>query len=394
MLPAKVRTAIDECYTKAVAYRRHLHEFPELSFHEEFTRTYICQVLDSLGISYERVKENNSVIATLKTEKPGPTIAFRADFDALALEEKTGCSFSSNKKNVMHACGHDAHCGALLAFAASLRQCPSLINGKVVFIFQAAEEILPGGAIGVLKSGLIDNLDAIYGLHVTNELSVGEVGVLAGPYMAASDSLHIDITSDGGHGAMPARNADSIMTMAFLVSELNHIISRGAPITNNSVLSICSVHGGNSYNVIPSHIDIDGTIRTFNEQSYSYITDKVSNILAAAEFMSGCKVRYTISKGYPTLVNHLEKVALLHRAFANQTDISVVHIEETAIGEDFAYYLQCTPGAFFRLGTKSGESTSYPLHSNYFNIDEAALKIALKAYWSIYLQEIKERNEK
>lgn len=391
LLPKTVTTSIDECFPKAITFRRHLHEFPELSFQEKATREYICQELTSLGIPFSTIDENNSVIATIKGTKAGPNIGFRADFDALALDEKTDCGFSSKNKNVMHACGHDAHSGILLAFAASLKQCQSLIHGSVVLIFQAAEEIAPGGAIGILQSGLVNELDAIYGLHVTNELSVGEVGILSGPYMAASNSLHIEICSSGGHGAVPARAADPILTMAFLVSELNHIVSRGAPITNDSVLSLCAVHGGDTYNVIPSRVLLDGTIRTFNTESYSYITERIAKILEAAEIMSGCKVKHNIISGYPTLVNHKDKVSLFHKALSNQSAISIVPIEQTAIGEDFAYYLQVIPGAFFRLGTRSGASTSYPLHSGHFNIDEDALKVAIEVYWNIYLQEIKER---
>ncbi|KAA0956805.1 amidohydrolase [Planococcus sp. ANT_H30] len=374
-------TKLDKLYDEIVDIRRHLHEYPELSFEEVETAEYIALFHEKLGHEVRRNVGGNGVLAYLKGDKPGPTVALRADFDALPIQEQTDVPFKSKNDGVMHACGHDGHTASLLGLAKALNSMQSEIEGTIVFLHQHAEELPPGGAIAMIEDGCLDGVDVIFGTHLQAQMPLGEIGYRSGPLQAAPDRFDIKILGRGGHAASPHDTKDSIVIGGQLINNLQQIVSRRINPLESAVISICNFEAKNPYNVIADTAEMTGTVRTFKEDIRSFIEEEIERVIAGTCLVSGADYEYTYTRGYPTTVNHEEETNFLAALASSVPGVEEVRETPPVMGgEDFSYYLQHIKGTFFFTGAQSPDNTdAYPHHHPKFDIDERSLLIAAKA---------------
>lgn len=374
------RELIDEAEQlsdQLIAWRRHLHQHPELSGREEQTAAFVAERLRAFGYQpRERVGGLHGLIADLPLRNGGPTIALRADFDALPIQEQTGVAYASSKPGAMHACGHDAHTAMLLGAARLLQKRKTELRRSVRLIFQPHEELFPGGAPAMIADGALENVERIFGIHICSNLPIGTSGTRIGSFMAAVNPFRITITGKGGHAAMPNECIDPIVASANVVMALQSIVSRGIPITEPAVVSVTQVHGGTADNVIPDAVELAGTIRSFDESLRKEICERVEQIAKTVASTYGAQAACQIDQGYPVLVNDRQ---VIEHALGSARSIGIVadNVQSLAPqggGEDFAYYCERIPGAFVFLGASNPEKQCvYPHHHPRFNIDESAL---------------------
>lgn len=378
---------ITNLFDEAKQIYRHLHQHPELSFQEYQTRTFIVQQLQEYG--FKDIKKNvggGGIIASMSGPVEGPTIAFRADFDALAISEETELAYRSVNHGIMHACGHDAHTTILLLAAKQLIQFQAFIKGTIVFLFQHAEEVKPGGAKSILATGVLDEVDAIYGIHVRGDLPYDEVIEYCPGYAAAaSDSFAIRIQGNGGHAASPHTTVDSTLVAAFIIQQLQTIISRNKNPLESGVLTVANFHAGTSGdNIIADYANISGTVRTFSPELRALIKNRVHEIAEQVSAAHGAKVKINYLDGYPPLFNNLKATDLLRRLFTQQFGSKkVVEAAARMGGEDFAYYLQKIPGAFYSIRAGARPSNNYPHHHPKFEVDERCLLTGVETILTI-----------
>lgn len=376
---------LEENYAEMIENRRYLHQYPELSFQETKTRAFILEKLKEYG--YQDIQENvgsGGIIATLDTGKSGKTLGFRADFDALPIQEETEFDFSSKIPGVMHACGHDAHTATLLGVAKLAIKKKSGLKGKLIFIFQPAEELPPGGAKEIVASGVLDEVDEIYGLHVRgNQKYNGKIGYCPGFAMAASDIFEIKIQGKGGHGASPHTSIDPTVIAAFLIQQLQTLISREKDPAKSGVLTIAVFQSGSKVkNVIADTATLKGTVRTFNHEIQSMIEQRMKEMtrLICEAYGASGEVQY--HKGYPAVYNHPKNTELVAKLYETQYGEKAAEEVAPAMGgEDFAYYLKAKPGTFFFVPAGIPEQTvNYPHHHSKFSVDERSMLVGAKAF--------------
>lgn len=368
---------------KIINTRRYLHQHPEASFIEFETAEFICRFLDDCDMAYERVE--TSVIARLDSGRPGNHIAFRADMDALYLDELNTMSYQSENTGVMHACGHDAHMTILLYTLKEIKESMNDYSGKFTFIFQHGEEIPPGGALSLIEAGVLEGVDEIYGLHCDPEFDLGTVMTKIGPLMAAVDKFKVTLIGKGGHGALPHTTIDPIVLSSQIIVNLQSIISRSVNPLDAALITIGILHGGESFNVIPESVVFEGTVRTLSKEVRLITEQRIRQTLDGMTEAYGATYDLEWTKGYPVLINHelgVDKVKTVSNKVLGQGKC-ILKKEARLLGEDFAAYLEEVPGAFFFLGTRSGASTAYPLHSPRFNIDESALALGVKLFLAL-----------
>jgi len=359
--------------------RHHLHQNPELSFHERETAAYISQLLTSWGIDHQTGIAGHGIVGVIKGQNPGKrTIALRADMDALPITEANQVPYKSMRQGVMHACGHDVHMTCLLGTIKLLNSLKADFNGSVKFIFQPAEETLPGGAQQMIIEGVLKNPDVemILGQHVFPELEAGMAGFKSGDYMASSDEINLIITGRGGHGAMPEKFNDTVLAMAQIIVALQQIVSRKAPTQIPTVLSFGKVIADGAHNVIPSEVIVRGTFRTFDERWRTTAHQLIETIAHHTAVAFGVRCEVVIDKGYPVVINHPEETKLVREAAIEFLGLeNVVELEIRTTAEDFGYFLQQIPGCFYRLGTRNQSlNITSNLHTDTFNIDEKAIE--------------------
>ena len=296
---------LEELYPEMVEIRRKLHAEPELSFKEVHTPAFIADYLEGLGVSVRSGVGGRGVVGYIKGMKPGKTVALRADFDALPIQEETGLAFASKHPGVMHACGHDGHTATLLVLAKVLMECREQLSGTIVLIHQFAEELAPGGAIEMIKDGCLEGVDVIYGTHLWSTNPMGQIGYRTGPIMAAADGFKLIIHGRGGHGAIPHETIDSIVVAAAVVGQLQQIISRNINPLKSAVLSIGSLHAGGGFNVIADSATISGTVRTFDPDIQQLIIRRIEEVTKGLCDAMGATYTYDYQKGYPAVVNDL-----------------------------------------------------------------------------------------
>ncbi len=374
-LKEKIIYLTNRYYDEIVQIRRYIHKNPELSYYENETSAFIEKMLQEYGINYKKGFVNTGIIAWLQGEKPGPVIGLRAELDALPITENNQVSYKSKRNGIMHACGHDAHLAMLLGTMKILKELKKDFPGTVLFIFQPAEELVPGGAKLMIKDGAFDEIkpDLIIAQHVYPDLEAGKVGYKAGEYMASSDEIYITIHGKGGHAAIPGKRDDTILAAARLLILLYEKINAPLPGKPPTILAFGKIDGAGATNVIPSEVKIAGTFRTFDEKWRKAAHRQMKKIIAEFERKESIGVKFNIKKGYPVLRNDLKitKSAIrLSGAFLGKKN--VVSLEQRMTSEDFANYSHSCPVCFFRLGTgiKGKESA---LHTSDFNIDENAL---------------------
>jgi amidohydrolase len=361
--------------------RHHLHAHPELSYQEFETSKFIQQKLSEWGIPFT-VMATTGVTGLIEGKNPAKKIiALRGDMDALPIQEENDIPYKSQNPGVMHACGHDVHTTCLLGAAKILNELKDEWEGTVKLIFQPGEEKNPGGASYMIRDGVLENPkpSAIFALHVHPGLALGKLSFRAGTVMASADEIYISIKGRGGHAAAPHLTADTILIASHLVVSLQQIISRNNNPFSPSVLSICSIQGGNSTNVIPSEVKLMGTLRAMNEtwrfKAHELITKQTLELVHAL----GAEATIKIDVGYP-VVNNDPELTRQGWDLAN-TYMGTENVEETEMrmgAEDFAYYTQVIPGCFFRLGVMNKEKGIVSgVHTPTFNIDEAAIETGM-----------------
>lgn len=363
-----------------IAWRRHLHAHPELSYAERETGRYIAARLRSLGIEVREGVADTGLIGVVQGGKPGEgCVCLRADIDELPIQETNTCDYRSVNDGVMHACGHDAHSAMVLGAGAILHALREHWGGTVLLLFQPGEEKIPGGATLVLKDDALRDPrpSAIIGQHCTPELEVGKLGFRAGPFMASSDELYVTVKGKGGHAAQPDKLIDPIMIMAHLLPRLKaDFAARYGAATMPSLLAFGKVEALGATNVVPDEVKLAGTLRAFNEEAradmHIWLPERANAI--CAEQRGSCDFR--VMKGYPVLVNN---DALTGRMRSVAVDLvgaqNVVDMDLRMGSEDFAFYTHVMPGSFFRLGTGVPGAATRNLHTSTFDIDEEAMRI-------------------
>lgn len=381
-------TKLDESYNEMVAIRRYLHQHPELSFKEVNTAKYIADFYKDLGVEIRENVGGNGVVARIKGAKPGSTVALRADFDALPIQEENEVPYKSLVPGVMHACGHDGHTATLLVLAKMLNELKDDLAGEYVMIHQHAEEYAPGGAKSMIEDGCLDGVDVIFGTHLWSPVPYGEITYRKGPIMAAADRFEITIQGFGGHGAQPHKTKDAIVVASQLVLNLQQIVSRRVNPIDSAVVSVGALVSNNAFNVIADSAKIIGTVRTFNEEVRDFIEKEMEKVIKGTCYASDCTYEYLYDRGYPAVVNHSEETDFLVSAAKLVKDIdSIQEAEPEMGGEDFAYYLQHVKGSFFFTGAKPETSEiPYPHHHPRFDINEKAMLVAAKTLGSAALQ--------
>lgn len=371
---------LEQLFPKMMNWRRHLHQYPELSFHERATSSWIATQLSELGIEVQTGVGGHGLIATIKGDQPGPVIALRADIDALPIQDEKKCEYASKVPNVMHACGHDAHTSTLLAIASYYSANRSAICGERRLLFQPAEEVTPGGAMPMIKDGALDGVDVIYGVHLWTPLAYGLVSSKPGAFMSAADEFVIDIVGRGGHGGLPHQAIDAIMIGSTLVQSVQSIVSRNVNPLHPAVVTIGSFQAGTTNNVIAERCRLKGTVRSFDEQTRMMIHDRLKSLVTHICQMHGAEFDYQMRIGYPPVVNDEEEAERFfkvgERLFGES---AVVRSEAITVAEDFSYYLEKVPGCFMFVGAGNEScGATYAHHHPKFDIDERAMQRAAR----------------
>ncbi|MBQ3844068.1 MAG: amidohydrolase [Bacteroidales bacterium] len=373
-----IKSKCDAYFDEVVAIRRQLHQHPELSFCERNTAELVKKCLASKNIEFQSGIAGTGVVATIKGKPSNKTVALRADMDALPIHETTDLPYRSVNDGVMHACGHDAHTAMLLGTAFILNDLRDKFSGTIKLIFQSGEEKLPGGASLMIKEGVLDDVDLIIGQHVYPDLPCGEVGFHAGPYMASSDEVNITVKGRGGHAAKPAERDNALLAAAKIVAKLSELYPENCK--SDVLLAFGSIVADGTYNVIPSEVNLKGTMRVFDEEKRKLLKDNILNVSKDIASEYGCEADVFIEQGYPSLKNDV-KLTEKCAAFAKEilVEDKVKDLPQLMTAEDFAWYSQKVPACFYRLGTSNSEKgIKAKQHTSIFNIDENAMKIGME----------------
>ncbi|WKA54141.1 M20 metallopeptidase family protein [Planococcus shixiaomingii] len=379
---------LDSLFEEIVKTRRHLHMHPELSHQEVETPAFIAAKLEEMGVEVRREVGGNGVVGYIRGGKPGKTIAFRADFDALPIDDKKEVPYKSMVPGVMHACGHDGHTAGLLGFAKAMASIKEELPGTIVLIFQFGEEAPPGGSRAMIADGCLEGVDLVYGAHVQSSLEHGKVFVRDGFLQASEDTIKIVVRGSGTHGAEPHLGVDPILAASHVMIALQSIVSRNTDPLQELVVTIGKFHAGDADNVIPSEAVLEGTIRVFNPELRKLAGERVTAIAENVARAMGASAEVVIESGYDSLWNHPEAMDIVRVAARDAIgEEAVAEISPVMPVEDFAYYTQVVPGAFFFVGAKmADESYVYPHHHENFDFNEEAMLIAAKVFAAVYFE--------
>lgn len=360
-----------------VNIRRDFHRHPELSGQEKRTRDMITKYLDELKLPYKTFNHHYGVVGLIEGSG-NLSVALRADMDALPIQDKKTVEYASQNKGVMHACGHDAHMVVLLGAARLLAEERKSLKGNVLLVFQPAEETT-GGAKQMIEDGIFDeNTKAIFGLHVSTELTTGKIGIRYGQMNAASDMLTLKVMGKSTHGAYPHEGIDAIVIAGQLISALQTIVSRATDPRDSAVLTFGTIKGGSQNNIVADEVTMTGTLRTLSPDTREKLNEKIRQYVELIPKGMGGQGILERIKGYPALTNHSQWVDFVINT-ANELlgENSVVLLEKPSLGvEDFAYFLEKIPGAFYQLGCRNeAKGAIHPGHNDLFDIDEDCLPI-------------------
>ena len=359
--------------------RRALHQIPESGFEEYKTSAFIIKKLEEFDIEVQKNIAGTGVIGYLRGTIGDQTIAFRADMDALSVEEKTDLTYASAHEGMMHACGHDAHMAILLGLAKFLSENRSSVQWNIVFLFQPAEEG-PGGAKPMIEEGIIEKykIDRIMGLHVFPEVEEGKVACRPGPMMAQTGEFDIKITAKSGHGAIPHKAIDGILIASNLIMNYQSIVSRNIDPIEGAVMTIGKMWGGERRNIIAGQVVLEGTMRAFSEETYRTIQQRMKEIADGVALSYQCKIDIEFRDMYPAVVNDDEMFHALQVAVGQE---NLVLITPQMIAEDFSYFQRVIPGLFFFLGSRNEHSGYiHPLHNGCFTFNEEILMTGIQIY--------------
>lgn len=389
MLKEEIKKLAEQFHPEMVKLRRHLHQYPELSFQEHKTAAFIKAQLDELGILWKSVA-GTGIVGTIEGKlKSSEVMALRADIDALPIQENNTVEYASQHPGVMHACGHDFHTSSLLGTAKILLAIRDKFGGTIKLLFQPGEEVLPGGASLMIKEGVLDNPkpSAVLGQHGMPRIQTGKIGIRKGHHMASMDAVIVRVIGKGGHGAEPHNNIDPVVIAAHIIIGLQQVVSRMARPGDPTVLSFGKVIANGAVNVIPDEVYMEGTFRAMNErwraEAHQRMTDMATGIAASM----GATCEFKIIRGYPFLINE-EKLTekIIREASDYLGEENILEEDIWMAAEDFAYYSQATDSCFYLCGvgnTSLGITSS--LHTATFNIDENALTVSsgLMAYLAV-----------
>lgn len=369
---------------EVIKYRRDLHQIPEVGFKEFKTQKYIINTLKSMGYSPNTICETGVYVYIPGIKKE--CIAFRADIDALAIQEENNCTFSSKHSGFMHACGHDGHTATLLAFAKYLTTTEQ--NYSILLIFQPAEEG-PGGAKFICETGILEkfHVKEIYSFHLFPDLEEGTISTKAGPFFAQATEFDCKVVGKGGHGGMPQKTNDPLIPFTKIIDSYQSIISRNLSPFNAGVITVGKISGGTARNIISNSIDFYGTIRAYSQEDTELIIKRMKEIHNGIEIAFNIKVIDEFRVLYPPVIND----NILYNNFLKiSQDFNFIQGETLALAEDFAFYQEKVPGIFFLLGTRNKEQNFIsPLHSSSFNFDEKVLLEGVKLFAKL----LEDRNE-
>lgn len=389
-LKDKIQKLNEKYFSEIVEFRRHIHQYPELSFKEFETAKYIKSILTKYNIEFDESFGENAVIGIIKGDLSGDNIALRADMDALPIEELVDSEFKSKVTGVMHACGHDAHVASLLGTAIILQELRNYIKGNIILIFQPAEERNPGGAKILIDKGLLKkyNITKVLGQHVLPELEVGKFNFGSNYVMATSDEIYIKFSGKGGHAALPHKRSDTVLALIHFINEVNELktkLKSDMPI----IIAFGKLSAQGSINVVPETSLAEGTMRTFDEKLRNEIKAKLQVIADKYADYYGCKADLEIRHGYPAVYNDPKlnsQIMDLAKDFLGEENVGELEIRMTA--EDFAFYTHEVPSVFYRAGVAGNGKGIAGQHTSYFDIDENVFlkSSALMAWFALNIQ--------
>ncbi len=384
-----LKNEIKSITEQLILWRRELHRCPETAHKEHKTAEFLKKALQEMGLEVSSAG-GTGLKAVLNGRPGGGAVALRADMDALPIQEEGDKSYISQNPGAAHACAHDGHMAILLGTAKVLKENKDQFAGKIVFLFQPAEELPPGGAVDMIKDGVLDGVEAVFGLHLWQPLPSGKVGIVPGPMMAAADNFRITITGRAGHGSMPHTALDPIFTAGQMITGLQSVVSRNLDPLKSLVVSFGTIHGGTVYNIIPQQAELTGTVRTFEHVIRDMAKKRMKGIIDNTAAAYGMKAEFEYMDGYPPLVNDEAMTARVLRVVeAELGGDRITSIDPVMGGEDFAYYLQKVPGAFFFLG--AGDGQEYPHHHPRFDFDEDVLPEGVQLMCALALDFLREK---
>lgn len=382
-----IRTAAQALSAETVTLRRDLHAHPEIAFEEVRTAGIIAERLRALGLEPRTALGRTGVVAVLEGARSGRTVLARADIDALPMPDDKTVPYRSTAENACHACGHDGHTAVLLSVAKLLSERKADLRGRVVFVFQPAEEIVQGAA-AMLADGALDGLepDTAVGLHLSTMHPTGTVALRAGPAMAAADAFRLVLRGRGGHAAKPNETVDPIVMAAQVISALQTLVARETDPVDQAVVSITSIHGGTAFNIIPEQVELKGTLRSFDQATRQRLRERIVALVEGIAHAMRGGVDVDWRDGSPAVVNDDAATQRVRRVAASVEGVTdVLDSPQIMGGDDMALWLQRAPGCYWFVGARGGESSAFPHHHPSFDIDEAALPIAVELFTKVVL---------
>ncbi|NQU67022.1 MAG: amidohydrolase [Candidatus Marinimicrobia bacterium] len=371
---------VEKISEKIIQTRRDIHQNPELGFQEFRTSALIAKRLEAIGLDVKTGVGKTGVTGTLTGGKKGPAIAFRADMDALPMQETGDLSFKSQTDGVMHACGHDGHVAILLGVAEILSSQKNMLSGTIKFVFQPAEEG-EGGAQYMIADGVLDGIEEMYGLHLWNYQQYGTIGVKPGAILASADIFDLTIRGKGGHGAAPQGSQDTIIAAAHLITTFQTIVSRNTNPLESTVVSVGTINGGHSFNIIADEVKLTGTTRAYTEDNRLMIKQRMNEIIRGTEITFGVIIELNYQDGYPPTINDDRVTDRVYKSARKIVEEGVGLPFMSMGGEDFAYYAKKVPACFFMVGSAPDDDNlmDVPHHCSHFNFNENALLISASA---------------
>ena len=393
----RLRDDIGEIMPGVVADRRDLHVHPELAFQEVRTAGIVADRLRALGVEDVRTGiAQTGVTGLIRGAKAGDgrTVLLRADMDALPILEENEVEYCSQTPGVMHACGHDAHTAMLMGVARLLHERRDEFAGTVKLLFQPSEELPPGGAKPMIAAGVLEDprVDAAFGMHIHQDGPVGTIEIRPGPAMAAADRFHMVIRGKGGHGAKPQETVDPIVIGAQIVTALQTLVSRVVDPTEEAVVTVGTFLAGKAFNVIPDTAELGGTVRTFNAKNRDLLEARIESLARGIATAMGAGLEFTYTRGYPATVNDPAMTDLVREEAANVVGADKVRHAPLMMGaEDFSYFLEAVPGAFWFVGSQNPErGLVWGHHHPRFDLDEEAMAIGMESMVNVALRYLNE----
>lgn len=360
--------------------RRHLHQYPELGFQEFKTSAFVRQVLEANGLDVKGPIAETGLYTDIIGDRPGPMIAYRADMDALPIQDQKDVDYASKNEGVAHLCGHDYHTTVAIGVALELHKKRSELRGGVRVFFQPNEEGMPSGAPAMIRDGVLEGISAAYAIHVWPTMEVGHYGTVDGAITAACDSFLISVSMDStGHSARPHATSDPIFVSSKLMGELYQLPGRINDARNAAVITLCKIEGGSALNVIPKEVHFGGTLRCLKREDQVLIRSKIEELCHHFSKLYNVSIKYDLLNGAPPcdcdskVVQHINQTI---REFRGED--TVENLQCSMGAEDFSHYLQVVPGALMRVGTSNGPSTSFPLHDARFDLAEESISMTVE----------------